>query len=129
MRPVRAVASETHCALIDLHAMSRVLYQALGADLDKAFQDGTHHNNYGSYELAKCVITGIQQAKLPLARAIAADFGHFDPSKPDPVAAFAVASLLALLAVLTLLIKSVVEWQFERDQKAAALLPPENPGR
>ena len=44
------------------------------------------------------------------------------------VAAFAVASLLALLAVLTLLIKSVVEWQFERDQKAAALLPPENPG-
>ena len=45
------------------------------------------------------------------------------------VAAFAVASLLALLAVLTLLIKSVVEWQFERDQKAAALLPPENRGR
>ena len=43
------------------------------------------------------------------------------------VAAFAVASLLALLAVLTLLIKSVVEWRFERDQKAAALLPPENP--
>jgi len=43
------------------------------------------------------------------------------------VAAFAVASLLALLAVLTLVIKSVVEWQFEREQKAAALLPPENP--
>jgi sulfate transport system permease protein len=41
------------------------------------------------------------------------------------VAAFAVASLLALLAVLTLLIKSFVEWQFERDQKAAAELPPE----
>ena len=49
--------------------------------------------------------------------------------KAESVAAFAVASLLALLAVLTLLIKSVVEWQFERDQKAAALLPPENPGR
>jgi len=43
------------------------------------------------------------------------------------VAAFAVASLLALLAVLTLVIKSVVEWQFEREQKAAALLPPEKP--
>ena len=43
------------------------------------------------------------------------------------VAAFAVASLLALLALLTLVIKSVVEWQFEREQKAAALLPPENP--
>ena len=43
------------------------------------------------------------------------------------VAAFAVASLLALLAVVTLLIKSVVEWQFEREQKAAAALPPERP--
>ncbi|WP_394754932.1 sulfate ABC transporter permease subunit CysW [Rhodoferax sp.] len=43
------------------------------------------------------------------------------------VAAFAVASLLALLAVLTLLIKSVVEWRFEREQKAAAALPPERP--
>lgn len=43
------------------------------------------------------------------------------------VAAFAVASLLALLALLTLLIKSLVEWRFERDQKAAAQLPPERP--
>jgi sulfate transport system permease protein len=43
------------------------------------------------------------------------------------VAAFAVASLLALLALVTLLIKSVVEWQFEREQKAAATLPPERP--
>ena len=43
------------------------------------------------------------------------------------VAAFAVASLLALLALATLLIKSVVEWQFEREQKAALELPPERP--
>ena len=43
------------------------------------------------------------------------------------VAAFAVASLLALLALVTLLIKSVVEWRFERDRKAAAELPPERP--
>ncbi len=43
------------------------------------------------------------------------------------VAAFAVASLLALLALLTLLIKSAVGWRFERDQKAAAELPPERP--
>ncbi len=43
------------------------------------------------------------------------------------VAAFAVASLLALLALVTLAIKSFVQWQFERDFKAAANLPPENP--
>jgi sulfate/thiosulfate transport system permease protein len=42
-------------------------------------------------------------------------------------AAFAVASLLALLALVTLLIKSVVEWQFEREQQAAAAMPPERP--
>ena len=36
------------------------------------------------------------------------------------VAAFAVASLLALLALVTLVIKSVVEWRHEREMKAAA---------
>jgi sulfate transport system permease protein len=43
------------------------------------------------------------------------------------VAAFAVASLLALLAVVTLVIKSVVEWQAEREQQATAGLSPEAP--
>lgn len=43
------------------------------------------------------------------------------------VAAFAVASLLALLAIVTLVIKSVIEWRHERDLKAAADLPPERP--
>jgi sulfate transport system permease protein len=43
------------------------------------------------------------------------------------VAAFAIASLLALLALVTLVIKSFVEWQFERQEKAAAELPPERP--
>jgi len=43
------------------------------------------------------------------------------------VAAFAVASLLALLALVTLVIKSLVEWQHERELRASADLPPENP--
>lgn len=43
------------------------------------------------------------------------------------VAAFAVASLLALSALVTLLIKSLVEWRHERALKAAAELPPERP--
>lgn len=43
------------------------------------------------------------------------------------VAAFAVASLLALLALVTLAIKSVVEWQHERDTSVATSTPPENP--
>ncbi|MES2187702.1 MAG: sulfate ABC transporter permease subunit CysW [Pseudomonadota bacterium] len=43
------------------------------------------------------------------------------------VAAFAVASLLALLALVTLVIKSVVEWRAEQEHKAGAALPPERP--
>ena len=86
-KTVRDVAKEESCALIDLNAMSKIFYKALGANLDKAFQDGTHHNNYGSYELAKCVVVGIQQARLPLAKCIVENFS-FDPAKPDLVAAF-----------------------------------------
>ena len=43
------------------------------------------------------------------------------------VAAFSVASLLALLALVTLVIKSLAEWKHEREMKAAAELPPERP--
>jgi lysophospholipase L1-like esterase len=85
---VRAVAREEQCAQIDLNAMSVVLYQALGTNLDLAFQDATHHNNYGSYELAQCVVAGIQQAKLPLAGFIVDDFRGFNPAHPDPVDRF-----------------------------------------
>jgi len=85
---VREVAKSENCALIDLNAMSRVFYKALGDDIGKAFQDGTHHNNYGSYELAQCVIEGIKQDKLPLAKFIADDFQDFDPAHPDAPATF-----------------------------------------
>ena len=43
------------------------------------------------------------------------------------VAAFAVASLLALLALVTLVIKSVVEWLHEREIAGTGDLPPEPP--
>jgi len=81
---VREVALEDDVALIDLHAMSKTLYRALGDDLDRAFQDGTHHNNFGSYELAKCVIEAIRQSKLDLAKFILDDYEGFDPNCPDP---------------------------------------------
>ena len=43
------------------------------------------------------------------------------------VGAFAVASLLAMLALVTLVIKTVIEWRHEREMKALADLPPERP--
>jgi hypothetical protein len=87
---MQQVATEDKVALIDLHAMSRTLYRALGPNLKQAFQDGTHHNAYGSYELAKCVVEGIRTNKLPLAKFLTADTPAFDPAHPDSVESFAV---------------------------------------
>jgi lysophospholipase L1-like esterase len=87
---VRRVAAEEHIALIDLNAMSKPLYEALGpvdAHLAFAGKDTTHHDNYGSYEFAKCVAQGLKDAKSPLANYLI-DLPPFDPSRPDPVASF-----------------------------------------
>jgi lysophospholipase L1-like esterase len=80
---VRDVARELDVPLIDLNAISLVLYEALGENLDHAFQDGTHHTNYGSYLLAKCVVQSIRDLKLPLAEQIVDEFTGFDPRQPD----------------------------------------------
>jgi len=87
---MREVAAEDKVALIDLNKESVVLYKALGADLDKAFQDGTHHTNYGSYLFAECVAQGIKDSGLDLARHLAADFQGFDPAHPKPFASFSI---------------------------------------
>jgi lysophospholipase L1-like esterase len=88
---VRQVAREDHVALIDLNAMSKPFYEALGpVAAHKAFagNDTTHHSNYGSYELAKCVVQGLIDAKVPLAKYIVDDFKGFDPAHPDPLDKF-----------------------------------------
>ena len=85
---VRDLAREAGVTVIDLNAMSLQLYRALGPHLGIAFQDGTHHNNYGSYELARCVVEGIRQNMPGLAKFLAADVSNFDPAKPDDVKTF-----------------------------------------
>ncbi len=85
---VREVAKETETPLIDLHQMSRTLYQGLGDRLGSAFQDGTHHNNYGSWLLARCVVEGIR-GKLPeLAEHLREDAGVLNPASPPAVEEF-----------------------------------------
>ncbi len=80
---VRRVAKEAAAPLVDLHAMSKTLYRGLGDNLDAAFQDGTHHNDFGSYELARCVVEGLRPAVPELAAHLRADAGQFDPAHPD----------------------------------------------
>jgi lysophospholipase L1-like esterase len=82
---VRQTAREEKVALIDLNAMSKPFYEALGpvkAHVAFAGNDTTHHSDYGSYELAKCIVQGIKDAKLPLAKYLV-DVAAFDPGHPD----------------------------------------------
>ncbi len=90
---VRAVARELDAPLIDLNAMSQRFYEAMGVEKSKlAFApgDNSHHNNYGSYEIARCVVEGIRVVAPDLAKRLADDAGRFDPARPDPVEAFTI---------------------------------------
>lgn len=88
---VRQVAKEESVPLIDLNAMSKPLYEAWGVEPSKrafAPNDNTHHNNYGSYEIAKCVVEGIRTSKLAMAKYLVTDVPRFDPRDPDEVENF-----------------------------------------
>ena len=90
---VRQAGKEENAAVIDLNAMSKPFYEALGpVEAHKAFagNDTTHHSDYGSYELAKCIVEGIKQDKLPLVKFLTDDVRTktFDPAHPDPIAGF-----------------------------------------
>ena len=88
---VRQLAREENVPLIDLNVMSKTLYEAWGAEPSKrafAPNDNTHHDNYGSYELAKCVVKGIRAGKIGLVKFLVTDIAAFDPSRPDPIDSF-----------------------------------------
>lgn len=90
---VRQAAKEENVPLIDLHAMSTLFYQAMGPEKSKlAFKDGdgTHHNNYGSYQLAKCIVEGIKANKLGIVKYLMNDMPPFDPRRLDPLDGFKV---------------------------------------
>ncbi len=92
------LAEQEGVALIDLQVMSRAFYEALGPERskaafvhypagtfpgqDKRLKDDTHHNNYGAYVLARCVVEGIKDLDLPLASDLADDLPAFDPANP-----------------------------------------------
>lgn len=85
---VRHFAHQKKVALIDLDAMSVKLYEALGeSNAPLAFNDYgkdiTHHNSYGAYQLAKCVVEGIRRAQLPLAARILAHVPLYNPATPE----------------------------------------------
>jgi lysophospholipase L1-like esterase len=92
----REAAKEEDIAVIDLNAMSKTLYETAGPE--KAIMlfehtsptkfDHTHHSPYGAYELAKCIVQGIRDDKVDLAKFIVDDLPPFDPAHPDSEESF-----------------------------------------
>lgn len=93
----REAAAETGSALIDLNAQSKILYEAFGEsgslhlfehNADYTQKDGTHHSPFGAYELAKLIVQGLIDDKLPIAQQVVDDWKRFDPAHPDAEADF-----------------------------------------
>ena len=95
---VRQTGKEENVAVIDLNAMSKTLYEAWGPQQSiKAFvhypantfpgqttklEDNTHFSPYGAYELAKCIVSSINQQHLPLEKFIRKEMPFYDPARP-----------------------------------------------
>ena len=101
---MRQTAMEEKVPCIDIHAMSKTLFEALGPENSKkAFvhyppnsfagqtqplADNTHFSNYGAYLLAQCVVKGIGESVPELAASLLSDLPPFDPAKPIPFEKF-----------------------------------------
>lgn len=101
---MREIAKEEKVDLIDLNALSKTLFEALGPEAAKkafvyypanaypnqpnALADDTHFNPYGAYELAKCVVKSIVDQNLTLKKYISKKYKNFNPNKPDDAEEF-----------------------------------------
>lgn len=95
---MRRVAECENVPLIDLHAGSRVIFEALGPETSKrafvhfpanafpgqteALRDDTHFTTYGGDLLARYVVEGIRVQVSDLARYLVKDLPDFDPEAP-----------------------------------------------
>jgi lysophospholipase L1-like esterase len=98
----RDVAAQEHLGLIDLNAMSKTLFEAMGdagtlhafvhypantfPDQSQELKDDTHFNSYGAYELARAIVQSIRDQKLPLDQYLRSGIPAFDPARPLPFA-------------------------------------------
>lgn len=101
---VRWLAEKENIPLVDLHAMTRILYEAMGVEESKrafvhypantypgqnrVLADNTHFNPYGAYQIAQCVIEGMKKVDLPIVKFLRADYEGYDPAHPDALENF-----------------------------------------
>lgn len=93
------VARRENVPVIDLHQMTRELFESLGYEdskralvhypantfpgQDRVLADNTHFNTFGAYEVAKMVVMGMKKLNLPLLKDLRPEFKNFDPKNPD----------------------------------------------
>jgi len=93
------VADDLNVGLIELTAMSQTLYHAMGAEdskhllvhypaatypgQTKAFEDNTHFNPFGAYQISRLIIKGMKNLNLPILSHLKDGYIDIDPSKPD----------------------------------------------
>ena len=96
---MRWVAKDLGVQVIELHEMTRTFYETLGVEESKhafvhypahtypgqlkAFEDNTHFNPYGAYELSKMVVEGMKSIGMPVSGWLRGDYVPFDAAKPD----------------------------------------------
>lgn len=96
---VRQTGKEYRVMVVDLNAMSKILYEAWGEDESiKAFvhypkgtfpgqttdlADNTHFNSFGGNQICKCILKALIDNKSPLRKYIVKNFNGFNPANPD----------------------------------------------
>lgn len=111
---MREAAEEESVPFIDLNAMSKVLFEALGVEGSKnafvhypansfpgqneALADNSHFSPYGAYQLAKCILQGIIDQDIDLRNNII-NFESYNPQEPDLFENFAIPSSPSFLYV------------------------------
>lgn len=95
---MRMVAKDLKVPLIDITKMTTILYETWGVNNSKkAFVqyaantfpgqteeliDNTHFNNFGAYEIAKCVVQGMKELKSPISKLLKKDIDNYTPQNP-----------------------------------------------
>lgn len=95
----KRVADDLKVGFIDLTSMSQILYKAMGGEdskrllvhypantypgQGKAFEDNTHFNPFGAYEISKLIVRGMKQLNLPVLQYLKSDYNDLDPIHPD----------------------------------------------
>ncbi|MCD8261357.1 MAG: rhamnogalacturonan acetylesterase [Bacteroides sp.] len=101
---MRKLAADEYIPLIDLHAMTRTLYEAMGVEESKnafvhypagtypgqteVLADNTHFNTYGAYQIAQCVVEGMKAAGLEITNYLRTGYTGFDSAQPDALETF-----------------------------------------